>query len=273
MGAARARMGGARVQLGDGGARATPRSWNPWRRAGNGPTRRPSRSRGAATPAGRPTEPAARQPSVSRLSGDRGIHPGLGAAGVARARLRRSAPDPADADARDHAPGRRRRTASSRWARICRSRPRSDARLGYGEVRGCYYGPRGTTDHRTAVSIDGERFECEIDLFDAEKDPFPYPDEHFSTVLCCELIEHLAEDPMHMMAEINRILRPGGHLVLTTPNIASLRAHRRHSAGLPPGLLPRLHPAAGGRGSGSAAQPRVHAARDPRSCSRLPASK
>jgi len=27
--------------------------------------------------------------------------------------------------------------------------------LGYGEVRGCYYGPRGKTDHRTAVSIDG----------------------------------------------------------------------------------------------------------------------
>ena len=33
-------------------------------------------------------------------------------------------------------------------------------------------------------------------------------------------MEHLTADPMHMMAEINRILKPGGHLVLTTPNLA-----------------------------------------------------
>ena len=42
-------------------------------------------------------------------------------------------------------------------------------------------------------------------------------------MLCCELIEHLFEDPMHLMGEVNRILKPGGHLVLTTPNIAALR--------------------------------------------------
>ena len=29
--------------------------------------------------------------------------------------------------------------------------------LGYGCVRGCYYGPAGETDHLEAVSIDGER--------------------------------------------------------------------------------------------------------------------
>lgn len=97
-------------------------------------------------------------------------------------------------------------------------------RLGYGEVRGCYYGPAGKVDHKEAVSASGEEFTCEIDLFNAEKDRFPYPDEHYATVLCCELIEHLAEDPMHLMSEVNRILKPGGHLVLTTPNIASFRA-------------------------------------------------
>jgi glycosyltransferase involved in cell wall biosynthesis/SAM-dependent methyltransferase len=96
--------------------------------------------------------------------------------------------------------------------------------LGYGEVRGSYLGPLGRVDHREAASTSGERFCCEVDLFDAERDPFPYPDGHFATVLCCELLEHLYHDPMHMMAEINRILRPGGVLVLTTPNICSLRA-------------------------------------------------
>src|ERR1017187_5506752 len=110
-------------------------------------------------------------------------------------------------------------------------------KLGYGEVRGCYYGRAGRTDHRTVTSAEGERFTCEIDHFDAEKDRFPYPDEHFSTVLCCELIEHLFEDPMHLMSEVNRILKPGGHLVLTTPNVAALRGISAILLGYHPGFF------------------------------------
>ena len=66
---------------------------------------------------------------------------------------------------------------------------------------------------------------------------FPYPDEHFATVLCCELIEHLFEDPMHLMSEVNRILKPGGHLVLTTPNIAALRGISAILQGYHPGFF------------------------------------
>ncbi len=92
-------------------------------------------------------------------------------------------------------------------------------------MRGCYYGPAGQVD-RPHASTPARRasFTATLELFDAEKDRFPYDDGYFSTVLCCELMEHLTDDPMHMMAEINRILKPGGHLVLTTPNIGSLRA-------------------------------------------------
>jgi SAM-dependent methyltransferase len=114
--------------------------------------------------------------------------------------------------------------------------PALKTQLGYGEVRGCYFGPAGGTHHRAVTSESGEEFSCTVDLFDAEKDLFPYPDEHFSTVLCCELLEHLTADPMHMMGEINRILKPGGHLVLTTPNVASLRA----LAGILQGYHPQL---------------------------------
>ena len=116
--------------------------------------------------------------------------------------------------------------------------PALKTRLGYGEVRGCFYGAPGVTDTRTVRSENGETFTCEIDLFDAEKDVFPYSDGHFLTVLCCELLEHLASDPMHMMIEINRILRMGGHLVLTTPNIASLRAVSAILHGFHPMLFP-----------------------------------
>ena len=125
--------------------------------------------------------------------------------------------------------------------------PALKTRLGYGEVRGCYFGPAGKTDHHEVVSESGERFTCDVDLFDAEHDAFPYPDGHFDTVLCCELVEHLKEDPMHMMAEINRVLKPGGHLVLTTPNIASLRAISAIVQGYHPGFFPAyIRPSADG---------------------------
>ncbi len=97
-------------------------------------------------------------------------------------------------------------------------------KLGYGTVRGCYYGRSGRADRRAIVAEDGDRFECVLDHFDAEQDPYPYENESFDTVLCCELIEHLFSDPMFLMSEVNRILKPGGHLVLTTPNIVSYRA-------------------------------------------------
>ena len=115
--------------------------------------------------------------------------------------------------------------------------PALRTRLGYGEVRGCYYGKLGRTDHRKVTSRDGEEFACAIDHFDAEKDCFPYPGEHFSTVLCCELIEHLFADPMHLMAEVNRILKPGGHLVLTTPNVSALRGISAILLGYHPGFF------------------------------------
>jgi SAM-dependent methyltransferase len=114
--------------------------------------------------------------------------------------------------------------------------PALKTRLGYGDVRGCYYGTAGETHHREVIRDSGEKFECEVDLFDAEKDRFPYCDASFSTVLCCELLEHLPSDPLHMMSEVNRILKVGGHLVLTTPNVASLRS----IAGILQGFHPQL---------------------------------
>jgi glycosyltransferase involved in cell wall biosynthesis len=115
--------------------------------------------------------------------------------------------------------------------------PALKTKLGYGDVRGCYYGKLGRTDHRTVVSADGETFTCAIDHFDAEKDRFPYADEWFSTVVCGELIEHLFEDPMHLMSEVNRILKPGGHFVVTTPNVAALRGISAILQGYHPGFF------------------------------------
>ena len=45
----------------------------------------------------------------------------------------------------------------------------------------------------------------------------PFPDESFSLALCMDVVEHLLQ-PDLMLAEIYRVLRPGGTLILSTPN-------------------------------------------------------
>ena len=140
--------------------------------------------------------------------------------------------------------------------------PALHSKLGYGEVRGCYYGPAGRIDHRTVTSADGETFTCDIDHFDAEKDRFPYADEYFSTVVCGELIEHLFEDPMHLMGEVNRILKPGGHLVLTTPNVAALRGISAILQGYHPGFFHAYIKPADGAGEVDARHNREYTARE-----------
>ena len=51
----------------------------------------------------------------------------------------------------------------------------------------------------------------------------PIESSHADVVLFQEGIEHLS-DQLHSLRELNRILKPGGKLLLTTPNYSSLRA-------------------------------------------------
>lgn len=53
--------------------------------------------------------------------------------------------------------------------------------------------------------------------------PLPLPDQSFDCIVSTEVIEHL-ENPRAMVRELFRLLRPGGLLVLTTPNQESLRS-------------------------------------------------
>jgi SAM-dependent methyltransferase len=51
----------------------------------------------------------------------------------------------------------------------------------------------------------------------------PFPDEQFDAIGCIEGIEHI-ENPHLLAREANRVLRPGGRLYVTTPNVLSIRS-------------------------------------------------
>jgi SAM-dependent methyltransferase len=54
--------------------------------------------------------------------------------------------------------------------------------------------------------------------FNVEKDVFPYKKGSYDLVVFCEIIEHLTVDPVHSLVQINRLLKKGGHMIITTPN-------------------------------------------------------
>ncbi len=84
------------------------------------------------------------------------------------------------------------------------------------------------------LELAGDRATVPAYRVNLEQTPLPVPDETFDHVLCTEVIEHMEVDPMFMLSEINRVLRPGGTLVLTTPNAVSSRAISKMLRGVEP---------------------------------------
>lgn len=58
-------------------------------------------------------------------------------------------------------------------------------------------------------------------IVDVETEPIPQPDSSVDAVLMMEICEHFGLDPMHALIEANRVLKPGGLLVFSTPNAAA----------------------------------------------------
>ena len=50
--------------------------------------------------------------------------------------------------------------------------------------------------------------------------PLPFQDEHFDVVTCLEGIEHVVNQDM-LLSELARITKPGGTLILSTPNVSN----------------------------------------------------
>lgn len=100
-----------------------------------------------------------------------------------------------------------------------------------------FFGPSDSqpAEQRVRLSLRGSAeptwVTMAFDQFNVEFDRFPYADASFEVVLFCEIIEHLQSDPLHVLKEIKRVLKPGGLIVLTTPNVARLDNRLRLLAG------------------------------------------
>lgn len=96
----------------------------------------------------------------------------------------------------------------------------------------------------------------------------PFAKETADAVLFSEVVEHLV-DPDGALDEIRRVLRPGGHLMLSTPNLAAWYNRGLLLAGCPARLLrgeparrPRPSGAGGRRPSAALHGPRTAGVRD-----------
>ncbi|HEX9924173.1 MAG TPA: methyltransferase domain-containing protein [Anaerolineae bacterium] len=99
----------------------------------------------------------------------------------------------------------------------------------YGQVKGLEIDAR-------PVQVAQQRG-YDVDLFDATK-PMPFDDSSFDAVTALDVIEH-NEDDLAILADSHRILKPGGHIVITVPAFMWLWSHnddlnahvRRYTAG------------------------------------------
>jgi SAM-dependent methyltransferase len=78
---------------------------------------------------------------------------------------------------------------------------------------------RGTNFEPEGPSLDSIPVDYGVDL----RQPLAYADASFDVVLLVEVIEHL-ENHRLAISELARILKPGGALILTTPNIMRLNS-------------------------------------------------
>ncbi|GFK94169.1 putative S-adenosylmethionine-dependent methyltransferase/MSMEI_2290 [Fundidesulfovibrio magnetotacticus] len=78
---------------------------------------------------------------------------------------------------------------------------------------------------------------CEkVQKLDLERDVLDFPDASFDLAVSFEVLEHLA-DPDNYVRELRRVVRPGGSILMSVPNVVSFISRVRVAlGGLPPAI-------------------------------------
>ncbi|MBN1162194.1 class I SAM-dependent methyltransferase [Patescibacteria group bacterium] len=74
-----------------------------------------------------------------------------------------------------------------------------------------------------AVNVDKSNLHNVDIVHDLNIIPYPFPDAHADEIHMYHVLEHL-DDPIAVMEEVHRILKPGGILYLRVPHFSSLYA-------------------------------------------------
>ena len=70
-----------------------------------------------------------------------------------------------------------------------------------------------------------------LDLEDIGYDLHELADHTYDIILCMGVIEHVPHTPRMLLESINRVLKPGGYLVVDSPNLAYIYNRQKLSRG------------------------------------------
>jgi SAM-dependent methyltransferase len=79
------------------------------------------------------------------------------------------------------------------------------------------YGPAAKVFQNVAADRGVDYKECDVGA-----EPLPFPDNQFDFVTYTDVMEHHSFSPKRVLREIQRVLVPGGRVIVVTPNHASI---------------------------------------------------
>jgi predicted SAM-dependent methyltransferase len=87
------------------------------------------------------------------------------------------------------------------------------------------------TFHRAGwLNVDADARVAPDLVLDLDRRPWPWPDGRFERIEMSHVLEHL-QSPFETMAELHRVLRPGGHLGIRVPHMSRGFTHPDHKRG------------------------------------------
>jgi 2-polyprenyl-3-methyl-5-hydroxy-6-metoxy-1,4-benzoquinol methylase len=82
------------------------------------------------------------------------------------------------------------------------------------------------------VASEHEKIDREnVRVLNIETEKFPWKDKFFDLIIFTEILEHLPHDPQIPMKDMYRVLKSGGNIIVTTPNIVRLHNRLKMIAG------------------------------------------
>ncbi len=97
-------------------------------------------------------------------------------------------------------------------------------------------GADGSFHHLLIKKLNGKGLSLDLTKGHNLEEKFPLKENSVDLIIAHEIIEHLF-DTDHFVKEIKRVLKPGGFVIISTPNLASLKNRLKLLFGLYPQYL------------------------------------